>query len=315
MLIEDETTVRTGPVPRTASTLTISLTAFDSTGRFDEDAFRLHLRRLAKAGIGVYVAGSGSSEAYTLSTAEIARVMEVAAEELKGKVPVRAMSFEPRTATQMVEYVKLAAAAGLDAVNVYPFDAGHGVKPRGDELDRYFSEVLSSTDIPMIIASHHYSGFMVPVDIIENLIDRFDNVIGVTSVTPDVTYLVKVCERVADRVQVHSGSPGHVLTNLALGGSGFLSSEGNLVPQLCQGVVEAYNRRDRDETNRLYSLLLRVYSLNTKYGSIRGIKGALSAFGLPGGPPRLPRTPIQADEQTEFVGALRRLNVPEFAGL
>lgn len=298
---------------RTASTLTISITPFDREGRLDEDAFRRHLRRLATAGIGVYVAGSGSSEANTLSTDEIARVMAIAAEELKGKVPVRAMSFEPRTAKQMVEYVRLAAGAGLDAVNVYPFDAGHGVKPRGEELDLYFSEVLGSTDIPMIIASHHYSGFLVPPEVIESLIDRFENVIGVTSVTPEVRYLVAVCERVADRVQVHSGSPGHVLTNLALGGSGFLSSEGNLVPQLCQGVVEAYNQGSRDETNRRYALLLKVYALNEKYGSIRGIKSALNALGLPGGWPRLPRTAISAHETAEFVAALRNLEIPEFA--
>jgi 4-hydroxy-tetrahydrodipicolinate synthase len=68
------------------STYAISITPFDAQQALDETALRGHLRRLADAGIGVYVCGGGSGEAFTLSMAEQRRVLEIAIEELRGKV-------------------------------------------------------------------------------------------------------------------------------------------------------------------------------------------------------------------------------------
>ena len=62
----------------------------------DEVALRGHLRRMAAAGIGVYLGGGGSGEGYVLSPDETRRLLQIGVEELQGKVPVRAMGVEPR---------------------------------------------------------------------------------------------------------------------------------------------------------------------------------------------------------------------------
>ena len=53
--------------PARASTFVISITPFTEGGAFDEAAIRGHLRRLAAAGIGVYLGGGGSGEGYVLT--------------------------------------------------------------------------------------------------------------------------------------------------------------------------------------------------------------------------------------------------------
>ena len=78
------------------SAIVISITPFDGAGRLDEGALRRQLGRLRDAGVSVYVAGSGSGEGYALAPEERDRVLAIAVEELKGKVPVRAMGCEPR---------------------------------------------------------------------------------------------------------------------------------------------------------------------------------------------------------------------------
>ena len=97
---------------RTSSTFVISITPFDGDERVDEDALRGHLRKLAASLIGVYLAGSGSGEGYTLNSIEVARILQIGKEELAGKVPFRAMGVEPRTADEMI---RLDSFAGVRA--------------------------------------------------------------------------------------------------------------------------------------------------------------------------------------------------------
>ena len=72
------------------SAITHSLIPFDDKFRVDETALRKHLRRLAEAGVSVYIGAAGAAEGNTLTRDERDRVLAIAVEELKGKVPVRA---------------------------------------------------------------------------------------------------------------------------------------------------------------------------------------------------------------------------------
>ena len=130
------------------STHCISLTPFTAAGDLDEQALRDHLRRLGRSGIGVYVAGSGSGEGYTLSRAERLRVMEIAGEELSGVVPVRVMGVEPRTADEAISLGADTVAVGLDAMQLYSLDMGHGYTPRREELEGYLHTVLDTVALP-----------------------------------------------------------------------------------------------------------------------------------------------------------------------
>src|SRR5580692_11523738 len=93
--------------PARASTFVISITPFTQDGALDEAAVRGHLRRMAAAGIGVYLGGGGSGEGYVLSPDETKRLLQIGVEELQGKVPVRAMGVEPRTSLDMIEYMEM----------------------------------------------------------------------------------------------------------------------------------------------------------------------------------------------------------------
>src|SRR5581483_5670430 len=124
---------------RLPSTWVISLTAFAADESLDEQGLRAHLRRMKAAGIGVYVGGSGSGEAYTLTPDEMRRVLEIGLEEVGPDV--RAMGVEPRSARDMVALGELCAEVGVPTMQVYSLDQGHGNRPRPDELDRYLRDV------------------------------------------------------------------------------------------------------------------------------------------------------------------------------
>ena len=277
---------------RVPSTFVISITPFTADGGLDEPGLLAHLGRLGDAGIGVYLAGSGSGEGYTLDDGEVERVLTIGAETLAGRVPVRAMGVEPRTAAQMVATARLAARSGVEALQIYSLDQGHGNRPSRVELDRYLRTVLDATTLPAVLSSHQSVGYLVAPDLIGSLLDDYDQVIGVNCSTLDVTYVLRVIEAVDGRADVHVGGPLHALTCLGLGGQGYLSSDGNLAPRLCVSVIDAYRAGDLAGCHEAYRTLMRLYAATRDLGGVAATKAALDLLGLPGGPPRPPRLPV-----------------------
>ncbi|HSO95658.1 MAG TPA: dihydrodipicolinate synthase family protein [Acidimicrobiia bacterium] len=279
---------------RASSTFVISITPFTADGALDEAGLRAHLGRLAAAGIGVYLAGSGSGEGYTLDTGEVERVLAVGAEVLGGRVPVRAMGVEPRTAAQMVEMARVAARSGVEAMQLYSLDQGHGNRPTRAELDRYLRTVLDAATLPVVLSTHQSVGYLLAPDLIGALLDDYDQVIGVNCSTLDVSYLLRVIEAVDERADVHVGGPLHALTCLALGGQGYLSSDGNLAPRLCVSVIDAYRSGDLAACHAAFRTVMRLFAATRDAGGVAATKAALDLLGLPGGPPRPPRLPLDA---------------------
>jgi 4-hydroxy-tetrahydrodipicolinate synthase len=287
-----------------ASSFVISLTPFTATGELDEDGLRAHLRRLASSGIGVYLGGSGSGEGYTLSRHEMRRVLEIGVEELRGRVPVRAMGVEPRSAEELIALARLAADVGVEAVQLYSLDMGHGNRPRPEELERYLCDVLDAVDVPMVLSSHQAAGYAIPSELINRLLGRYESIVGVNCTNQDLTYLQRVLDAADGRVDVHVGGPMHALSCLAMGGQGYLSSEGNLAPALCVAVVDAYARGDMHTCHDAYARVMRLFATTQRLGGISAAKAALRALGLPGGWPRPPRLPVSEDDAGELMAMM-----------
>lgn len=171
----------------------IAITPFAGDGSLDETAVRAHLRRMRDAGLGVYVGGGGSGEGFTLTGDEMRRLLHVAAEELDGDV--RAMGVEPRTAAQMIAFTDDAARAGVEAVQVYSLDPGHGHRPTMPEVQRYFDEVLGACPLPAVLSTHQSVGYRVPVAMLAELVARHD-VVGVHCSHADVMYLATLVDAV-----------------------------------------------------------------------------------------------------------------------
>jgi 4-hydroxy-tetrahydrodipicolinate synthase len=297
--------------PERASTFVISITPFAADGSIDEAAVRGHFRRLAASGIGVYVGGGGSGEGYTLSRADNERLFAIAVEELKGKVPCRAMGVEPRTAAQMTEFLGIAAAAGMEAAQVYSLDVGHAHVPTPGELDAYFSAVMDAAEIPMVLSTHQSVGYRIPPELVVSLAQH-EGVVGVNCTHPDLGYLATVVDGVAAKKDVHVGGPMQGLTALSLGAQGYLSSEGNLAPKTCVQVVKCYAAGDMIGMMEAFAKVIRLSSGLYGNGGIRVTKAVLNHLGLPGGYPRLPRLPA-TDERLDR--ALAVVNSMDLGGL
>ena len=300
--------------PRPVSVFAVSITPFDATGRIDEAGFRQHLQRMVAAGIGVYIGGGGSGEAFVLTADERRRILEIAAEELEGKVPFRSTGVEARSAQEMVEYLRVAQSVGVDAAQIYSLDPGHGHRPTQAEVLEYLIDVLSTTTVPCVLSTHQSVGYRISVESIAHVVGRFDHVVGVNSSHGDVAYLAAIIDPVGDKIEVHVGGPLQALTALGLGANGFLASEANLAPRLCQSVLDSYQRGAGDELFPAFGRLARVSMALYGRGGIRATKAVLNRLGLPGGYPRKPQLPVADAVVDELMVLVEELRLGELEG-
>jgi 4-hydroxy-tetrahydrodipicolinate synthase len=270
----------------------------------------VHLNRLGDAGINVLVANEGSGESFTFSDAEMARVLEIAKEELQGKVTVRGMGRMVRKASDMIDFVRLVEEVGLDGVQIYALDMGHGLTPSVAEQERYLRDVLEHTHIPTVLSLHRLAGYSYPVELLDRIINDHPNIVGAIMTTNDVLYLWQVLEALGERIEVHTHT-WNAMTNLALGGDGFAAPEANLAPRLCASVMEHYAAGRHGEAEAAFLKVMRLWTICGKYGSARGTKAALDILGLPAGPVRLPRLSVSDAERADIARALDELGVRE----
>jgi 4-hydroxy-tetrahydrodipicolinate synthase len=288
----------------------ISITPFDADGNIDWNALRAQFGRFRAAGIGVYVGGGGSGEGFTLTPEEVDRLLEVAMEELAGSVPVRAMGVEPRTAGQMLDFARQVERHGVPAMQIYSLDMGHLGQPKPEELEAYFVEVLDGVTTKTVLSTHFSVGYMVPVDLLASLCHRYGSVIGVNcSISADLPYLVRLLDELPPHIEVHVGGPHHAMSAMAMGATGFLSSEANLAPQLAQHLVDRYGAGDYEAAHEAYAKIMVLFSLGA---SGPGGKPLFNSLGLPGGYPRRPRLSLSAPETIRATQQrLARVGIPE----
>lgn len=295
------------------SVIVVSITPFDAQGRLDEGLFRKHLGRLRAAGVSAYIGGGGSGEGFTLSRDERDQVLAIAVEELKGKVPVRAMGCEPRLAAEMVDYLRAAERAKVDAAQIFSLEIGHGAKPTVAEMDLYYSTALGSTSVNCVISSHPTVGYFVPIDLLESLAKRFPNFTGIAYGGSDTTYLAELIARLGDRLEIHCAGPFNAMNVLTMGGNGFMGGEGNFCPELVQSIIAYWEKSDMTMLGDAFSKVLRFAATHTPYGGssgVRSMKPLMNTFGMPGGHVRPPRVAIPQGELDKLVQNVLKLNIP-----
>ena len=286
---------------------------FTASGDLDEQALRNHFERLASAGICVLVANEGTGESHTFSWSELERVLDIAADELVGRVPVVGMGRMARTAEEMIRFVAMVQSAGLDGVHVYTLDMGHGMRPTEAEQEAYLVAVLERCEIPVVLSLNMVAGWLYPVELVERMAERFPLVVGAILTSTDVDYLGRLLDTVGDRLNVHTVG-WNAMTTLALGGRGFAFPEANIAPRTAVSLLTCYEAGRYAEAEDAFRVMMALDRMSRRYGK-GAIKASLDILGLPGGPPRPPRLPLDEQARAAIAATLEGLDIARREGL
>ena len=269
----------------------------DSDGELDLGGFRANLERYATSALdGIVVLGS-NGEYPLLDRSEKLRLIETAVHTIGRRRVVMAGTGAEST-RETIGLTREAADLGIDyAIVITP----HYYKPRYDQAAyvAHYRAVADASPVPIIIyVMAAYTGVDPAASLVHELSEH-PNIAGIKDSGGNAP---KVGEMIASSTPgfgVLAGSASFLYPALCLGATGGILALANVAPGVCKDVERAFCADDHATARALQLRLLAPNAAVTSRFGIPGLKVALDAVGLTGGPPRLPLQPLNETAAAE----------------
>lgn len=256
------------------------ITPMTPTGKIDLPTLRSLLQFHLESGTdGLCILGT-TGEASVMTMAERKSVLDVAVEEVKGKIPILV-----GTGTIDPEHVKeqtlQAIDCGCDASLVV---TPYYVKPPQRALERHF---VTMADLGLPVCIYNVPG-RSGVDFLPESIGRIaghPDIVAVKEATGDVSRVARIreaCEAngvAADELLLFSGDDGSTDEFVLEGGDGCISVTANAAPARMHNLMMAALKKDAEEVERVNGPLRRFHQDEFCEANPIPIKWAMQRMG------------------------------------
>lgn len=276
------------------------ITPFAASGDVDLAAFTQNLKAHIAAGLDGAVVNGSTGEAALLDEAERDRCLATAREAIGDKVLIAGTGAESARLTS--ERCRRAATLGADAVLVV---APHyyGDKMSSPALKAHYERIADESPLPVLLYNiPKYMHFRLEPELVKQLAGH-DNIMGMKDSAGDVECLGHYLQAQDDGFSVLTGHGGTWQQALALGVRGGILAVALFAVELTLAVRDAMQQGKASEASELQSRLTPLALQIVGKMGVAGVKAAMDAVGLRGGPTRLPLIPLGAME-AERVRAL-----------
>jgi 4-hydroxy-tetrahydrodipicolinate synthase len=266
---------------------TALVTPFTRDGTLDEAGVRRLARRQIDAGIHFLVPCGTTGESPTLSEEERARIVEIVADESRGRVPVLAGAGGYDT-LDVIHAAKRMQQAGADGIlSVTPYYN----KPTPEGLYQHYRAIADAVPLPIVVYNvPGRTGCNIDVATVVRL-SGIPNIVGVKEASGNMAQICEICRAVPDDFIVLSGDDALTLPIMAVGGRGIISVASNEIPAEMSRMVELAASGDFAGARKLHHALLPLMLVNFIESSPIPVKSAMAAMGLLEEIYRLPLVP------------------------
>jgi len=298
----------------------MSVTPFKENGDFDAVGYAKHLERLVESGTCVYFASPGSGEGHSLTHDELRTVYDVGVGVCKGKVETRANLPEARTVHELLQTAYIAMDAGVDVIQIYTVDPGHGMIPNEREQEIFYRDALDAIDYPTGLAVNLLAGrYITPIGVLKRICDDYPQVVSINVLQPPSVYLAELMDAVGPRVAYYTAAE-MLPEGLTLGTQGCLTFYANVVPFLIHSIGRMHAARDIDRCGTALRQLFRLAAALAQFAKAnqmpqwhaRWQKPAMKILDLPGhggGRMRHPYVDLMPGEVEQLAEVLRSIDV------
>lgn len=288
---------------------TALVTPFHKDRSLDEETFRKLVRRQVDAGINFLVPCGTTGESPTLSSAEQQRLVEIAIEEARGRVPVLAGAGGYDTGA-VIERAREFASIGADGIlSVTPYYN----KPSQEGLYQHYTAIASAISLPVIL-------YNVPgrtgVNIEPATVNRLaevENIVGIKEASGNIGQMAAIAARVPDDFLVLSGDDAVTLPLMALGGRGVISVVSNEIPAEMTRLAQLCLSGDFSGARAIQRRYLPLMEINFVESNPGPVKEAMALMGLLEPVWRLPLVAPKAENLSKIRGILESVGLVQHA--
>jgi len=194
-----------------------------------------------------------TGEPSALSRAERERVIQVAAETVNGRLPFVAGTGS-NNLDETLHYSRFAQKVGADALLVV---VPYYIRPSQEGLYRYFKTVAEAVDLPLILYNiPGRAAVNLEIDTVARLRDHCPNIIGVKEANKDFSHITRLLGKLGRDFLVYSGIELLCFPVLAIGGAGYVSATGNILPAEVARLYDLFAAGEWQEAQDLHYHLM-----------------------------------------------------------
>jgi len=275
------------------------ITPFDN-GSLSEESYIKLIDYHLKNGTNGVVPGGTTGESPTLSHNEHKKIIEIAVNECKGKIPVIAGTGSNST-DEAVELSKFAEKAGADFLLVV---TPYYNKPTQEGLYQHYKKINDNVGIPIIIYNiPSRSVIDMSVETMTKLYD-LKNIAGVKDATGDLNRVDQQLKAMGkDFIQL-TGNDENALEFNKRGGVGAIGVTANIAAKLASDFQKACVE-DIKKANELDKLLQPLHASLFIESNPSPVKYAASLLGMCKASVRLPLVEVREESKNKISEALK----------
>jgi 4-hydroxy-tetrahydrodipicolinate synthase len=281
------------------------ITPMREDGTVDEKAYAEFVDWQIKEGTHAVVPVGTTGESPTLSHDEHRRVVEIAIEVAKGRVPVIAGAGSNST-EEAIALARHAKEAGADAALIV---TPYYNKPTQEGMFLHFSAIADAVDLPIIIYN------IPPRSVVDMSVETMarlakqKNIVGGKDATANLTRPLHTLRACGESFCQLSGEDHTALAFNAVGGVGCISVSANVAPRLCSEMQTAWAEGRFKEAMAIQNRLVPLHDALFSETSPGPVKYAASLLGKTSERCRLPLAPLMGPTRERVRAAMTEVGL------
>ena len=287
--------------------LSFPITDMDAQGTFTPAGYEERLNWFISHDISTVFVAGGTGEFFSLSQDEYRQIVQIAVQQVGGKVPV--ISSVGRSIPEAIAFAKIAEEAGIDGLLLMP-PYLTGCPPEGAVA--YAQAIMNHTSLPVIY--YNRSNGILTAPHLEKLAASCPNFIGLKDGTGNIQDLNDIIKTLGDRLVYIGGVPTAEIISeayLAIGVNTYSSAVFNFVPDLA---IQYYRALRAGNSELVHTLLkeffipfVRLRSKKKGY-AVSLIKAGAQLIGKDAGKVRPPLVMPNQEEHKQLEALITQAN-------
>lgn len=273
----------------------------------DWEGYKKNIDYFINEGVAGITINGSTGEFVNLTKDERFQAVEMAVELINGRINLIVGTAAENTA-DAIEYTQQAEKAGADAALLINSYYAH---PTDEEVYEQFKSVAESTNLPVMIYNNpSTTGVDIGTDTILQVAKDVKNITHIKESSGDIGKVRDIIRQGKNDIEVFCGAEDLSLESILIGTTGWISVSGNIAPKAAMDMFQHVQNHEFEKAWEIYDKLLPLCNFLEGSGKYVQITNrAMELKGLAGGPCRLPRLPLNAEEDATLQKLMKNINV------